>query len=255
MGCIMQYRLRILVMIGVFCIWGGSASATSHKMEYRILPSSALQKELPFQTKMLVVMTQPPKAVETRRFISRQPLFCWWKSPLLDKGQILIALDQSNGTGPYDLLYCDGNGNDSLTDEEPYRGMAAKNKRVHFGPVEVLVNTSEGKLLYHLAFQFYATTSRQYVWVSSAGWGQGRIKIGNKQFSCTLIDQNANGTWSEAMGEGDMDYVAIGRALRAAGFSGDAVIELAHEGNFKPTRPLRDSLKMSRAHVKKTMGF
>ena len=70
-----------------------------------------------------------------------------------------------------------------------------------------------------------------------------------------IRDQNADGTWSEAVGEGDMDYVAIGQALRAAGFTGDAVIELAHEGNFKTTRPLRDSLKMSRAHVKKTMGF
>ena len=70
-----------------------------------------------------------------------------------------------------------------------------------------------------------------------------------------LRDQNADGTWSEAMGEGDMDYVAIGQALRAAGFSGDAVIELAHERNFKPTRPLRDSLKMSRAYVRKTLGF
>jgi len=70
-----------------------------------------------------------------------------------------------------------------------------------------------------------------------------------------IRDQNANGMWSEAVGEGDMDYVAIGKALRAAGFSGDAVIELAHEGNFKPTRPLRDSLRMSRAYVKKTLGF
>jgi len=70
-----------------------------------------------------------------------------------------------------------------------------------------------------------------------------------------IRDQNADGTWSEAVGEGDMDYVAIGKALRTANFSGDAVIELAHESNFKPTRPLRESLKMSRAHVKKTMGF
>jgi len=52
-----------------------------------------------------------------------------------------------------------------------------------------------------------------------------------------------------------MDYVAIGQALRAAGFSGDAVIELAHERNFRPTRPLRDSLRMSRAYVRKTLGF
>lgn len=70
-----------------------------------------------------------------------------------------------------------------------------------------------------------------------------------------IRDQNADGTWSEAVGEGDMDYVAIGRALRAAGFSGDAVIELAHERNFKPTRPLRDSLRMSRAYVRQTLGF
>jgi sugar phosphate isomerase/epimerase len=57
------------------------------------------------------------------------------------------------------------------------------------------------------------------------------------------------------MGEGNTDYVAIGKALQAAKFSGDVVIELAHEGKFKPTRPLRDSLKMSRAYVKQTLGF
>ena len=70
-----------------------------------------------------------------------------------------------------------------------------------------------------------------------------------------IRDENADGTWSEAVGEGDMDYVAIGQALRVSRFSGDAVIELAHEGNFKPTRPLRDSLRMSRADIRKTLGF
>jgi sugar phosphate isomerase/epimerase len=70
-----------------------------------------------------------------------------------------------------------------------------------------------------------------------------------------IRDQNADGTWSEAVGEGDMDYVAIGWALRTLDFSGDAVIELAHERNFKPTRPLRDSFKMSRAYVRKTLGY
>jgi sugar phosphate isomerase/epimerase len=70
-----------------------------------------------------------------------------------------------------------------------------------------------------------------------------------------LRDQKADGRWSEAMGEGDMDYAAIGRALREVNFSGAAVIELAHERNFKPTRPLRESLKMSRAYVRQTLGF
>ncbi len=70
-----------------------------------------------------------------------------------------------------------------------------------------------------------------------------------------LRDQKSDGKWSEAMGEGSMDYAAIGKALRQVGFSGPAVIELAHEGGFRPTRPLRESLKMSRDFVRKTLGW
>jgi len=70
-----------------------------------------------------------------------------------------------------------------------------------------------------------------------------------------LRDQNADGTWSEALGEGDMDYAAIAQALDRIHFSGDAVIELAHERDFAPTRPLRESLRMSRAFVRQTLGY
>lgn len=70
-----------------------------------------------------------------------------------------------------------------------------------------------------------------------------------------LRDQKKDGLWSEAMGEGDMDYEAIARALHDINFSGDAIIELAHERNFKPTRPLRESLKMSRDFVKRVLGY
>lgn len=70
-----------------------------------------------------------------------------------------------------------------------------------------------------------------------------------------LRDQKADGTWSEAMGEGDMDYAAIGKALKEVGFAGHAVIELAHPAGFKPTRPLRESLKISREFVRKTLGY
>lgn len=70
-----------------------------------------------------------------------------------------------------------------------------------------------------------------------------------------IRDQHANGRWSEAVGEGDMNYVAIGQALQAVNFSGHAVIELAHERDFEPTRPLRESLRMSRTYVKETLGY
>ena len=70
-----------------------------------------------------------------------------------------------------------------------------------------------------------------------------------------LRDQKAGGQWPEAMGEGSMDYAAIGRATREAGFQGDVAIELAHERGSELTRPLRESLKISRQFVRRTMGF
>ncbi|MBI5395071.1 MAG: sugar phosphate isomerase/epimerase [Verrucomicrobia bacterium] len=70
-----------------------------------------------------------------------------------------------------------------------------------------------------------------------------------------LRDQKKDGRWSEALGEGDMDYAAIAAALREINFAGHAIIELAHERDFKPTRPLRESLKMSREFVRKVLGY
>lgn len=70
-----------------------------------------------------------------------------------------------------------------------------------------------------------------------------------------LRDQKADGAWSEAMGEGVTDFAAVGAELHKMGYSGDMAIELAHERNFMRTRPLRESLKMSREYVRRTMGY
>jgi sugar phosphate isomerase/epimerase len=70
-----------------------------------------------------------------------------------------------------------------------------------------------------------------------------------------LRDRKADGVWSEAMGEGAIDYAAVGRALHEAKFSGTLAIELAHPAGFTPTRPLRESFKMSREYVRRVMGY
>ena len=70
-----------------------------------------------------------------------------------------------------------------------------------------------------------------------------------------IRDQKVDGTWSEAVGEGNMDYVGIAHALHAIPFTGDAVIELAHEKGFQLKRPLRDDWKISREFVHKTLGY
>jgi len=80
-------------------------------------------------------------------------------------------------------------------------------------------------------------------------------RFGSQIVFLHLRDQYTDGRWSESLGEGDMDYAAIGLALREVGFKGDAVIELAHEGGFELTRPLRKSLAMSRRCVRQTLGY
>ena len=68
-----------------------------------------------------------------------------------------------------------------------------------------------------------------------------------------LRNQYASGKWSESLVEGDMDYDAIAQALKRIHFSGYATIELAHESGFKPTRPIKESLKMSREYVRQKL--
>ena len=80
-------------------------------------------------------------------------------------------------------------------------------------------------------------------------------RFGKQVVFLHLRDQKADGRWSEAMGEGVTDYVAVAQALGEIPFQGDAVVELAHEGDFKPTRPLRESLKMSRDFVRRVLGY
>ena len=70
-----------------------------------------------------------------------------------------------------------------------------------------------------------------------------------------LRDQLRNGKWPESMGEGNVDFKEIADVLEEIKFEGTAIIELAHENGFTPTRPIKESLKMSRNFMRKRMGI
>ncbi len=57
------------------------------------------------------------------------------------------------------------------------------------------------------------------------------------------------------MGEGVIDYAAVGRALHEIGFAGDLAIELAHERQFEPTRSYGESCRISREYVTRVIRF
>ncbi len=81
------------------------------------------------------------------------------------------------------------------------------------------------------------------------------LEFGNRIVFLHLRDQMQDKTWVEAMGEGDMDYEAVSDVLNKINFQGHAIIELAHHRDLKLTRPLRESLKISRQYVRETLGF
>lgn len=68
-----------------------------------------------------------------------------------------------------------------------------------------------------------------------------------------IRDQNAEGKWTEAVGDGVMDFPAIAAALKDINYQGRAAIELAFEG--PPVNEVRESWKKSRAYVNEVFGW
>lgn len=68
-----------------------------------------------------------------------------------------------------------------------------------------------------------------------------------------IRDQDADGKWTEAVGDGVMDFQAIASALKEINYSGRAAIELAFEG--PPVNDVRESWKKSREYVEKVFGW
>ena len=76
---------------------------------------------------------------------------------------------------------------------------------------------------------------------------------GQRMVYMHIRDQNADGKWTEAVGEGVMDFPAIAKALHDINYSGRAAIELAFDG--PPVKEVKESWKTSREYVKKVFGW
>lgn len=76
---------------------------------------------------------------------------------------------------------------------------------------------------------------------------------GQRMVYMHIRDQNGNGKWTEAVGEGSTDFPAIAKALQDINYNGRAAIELAFDG--PPVKEVRESWKISREYVKKVFGW
>ena len=78
---------------------------------------------------------------------------------------------------------------------------------------------------------------------------------GRQMVFAHLRNEKADGKWPEDLREGVIDYKAIGQALHEVQFRGDLMIELAHEKGFPVSRPLGESIRLSRQYVRSVMRY
>jgi inosose dehydratase len=65
------------------------------------------------------------------------------------------------------------------------------------------------------------------------------------------LRQSKNGVWTEDIGEGDIDHPQIASYLKSIGFQGWLIVELAWDKETPITRPLTESLRLSRLYVER----
>lgn len=76
---------------------------------------------------------------------------------------------------------------------------------------------------------------------------------GKRMVYMHIRDQHENGKWTEYVGEGVTDFRAIAKALKEAGFKGEAAIELASD--VPPVNPMKENWKRSREYVRDIFGW
>ncbi len=152
-----------------------------------------------------------PLAAALPKYIDSEPLFVEWKSPMVKIGFLWISLDRKHKNGLYDLLYIDSNGNGNLNDEEPIEAYRTDQYSTYFGPAKVIFQIEDGPVAYHLNFRYYSSSNYKRLYVSSGGWYEGEITVGDEKKHCTLFDYNANGTFNDkSSSSAGSDRIRIG---------------------------------------------
>ena len=149
-------------------------------------------------TSTLQVLSSKPQGVELPQFKAQQQFFAQWSTPMVESGQLWIALDRTQKQGQWDRLFIDSNVNGHLNDETAITAYRTDQYYTYFGPVKVVFEGEDGPVTYHLNFQFYNRNERSRgLYVYSGGWYEGDITVAGAKKHCTLIDQNANGTFND----------------------------------------------------------
>ncbi|MHC4713972.1 MAG: hypothetical protein ACYTAN_11995 [Planctomycetota bacterium] len=185
------------------------------------------------------VLAEAPEKLSLPEFTAEDVRLSAWNTPMVEAGHVYLAVDRSDPAGPYDTLYIDSNCDGSLADESPVKAYAADGNSARFGPLKVVFSTPDGPVGHHVSVGSYTYPQYNKVRVTSAGWYEGKIEVGGKEYDCRLIDYNSNGTYDDtSMDFSEADRVMIGKGGNYDQFFAGKYVRIS-EDYYHPS-PARD---------------
>ncbi len=184
--------------------------------------------------------SEKPEGVAMPDFNCPEPLFAKWQTPMDANGFRWVALDKTSKMRLYDVVYIDSDGDGSLADETPVKRNYFDEYSCHMGPAEVIFNTDDGPITYHLNFRYYSYDNNyKSLSFSSAGWYEGQITLADGNvLDCKLIDYQCNGTFNDSsVNFYNCDRISFGDMGREkTPFTGKYVVIAGKYYNFSAAR-------------------
>jgi hypothetical protein len=201
--------IGLTTVIGLLIIASVSVGQEEQWLQYQSSRDSlSILKDI--SSYYLKAISETPEGAALPEFKEDKPLFYKWSSPMAKSGYLLIAVDCNEKGRAHDLLYIDSNGDGSLKDETAVQAYRAESQHSYFGPVKVTFEGKDGPITYHLNFRLCDHGERQLM-VSSAGWYEGTITVGEVKKHCVLIDYDVNGTFNDkSLNFSKCDRIRIG---------------------------------------------
>jgi hypothetical protein len=204
----------------------------------------------------LEVSTNAPPGVALPA-LNANPLFVLWTTPLDAKGR-WACLDRTRKSGPHNRLFIDRNGDGKLADEPPLDANRVDSYSASFAPVRLVFKGEDGPTTYHLALRAmrYGAEDLRVLAASGCSYA-GKVDLGGRKHSLTLVDRNVNGTFNDlAANPSDCDSVLVEGDKTGERLLGELLeikdqffkLDVARDGAVVRAQPARE-LQFGRVHV------
>ena len=205
---------RLLNWCGILLLVSGSYATTAFAQAEQWLGYRSASRARDIHHNMIHrgidLKTEKPEGLALPKFETDNPVFGAWSSPLAPKGTIPIAVERSSRYLPYDRLWVDTNSNGRLDDETVVKAHSVEQHESRLGPVPVSLEFEGEPITYHLNFTSYNYGDGVRLHVTSGGWYEGPVVVGQENMYCVLIDRNGDGRFDGTSIGGDSDQIKLG---------------------------------------------